>query len=82
MFGIVIAVVVVVGGAIGAAKHDGMFKKGYDTTYKDTVAFEKQAALNTLKEIERIEKKEQRKKIEKEEEKKNEQKPARTSPQI
>lgn len=42
--GILVAIVVAAGAAFGLSKKDGVLDKGYDTTYKDTVAFEYQAA--------------------------------------
>jgi hypothetical protein len=42
--GILVAIVIAAGAAFGASKHDGVFKKDQNTTYKDTVEFEYQAA--------------------------------------
>ncbi len=54
--GFLIAVIFVTVASVGAAKHDGILKKGSDTTYRDTVAFEKRAAEESLERIRDIEK--------------------------
>lgn len=75
MIGIIVAVVVVAGAAIGIGKHEGALDKRSETTYQDTVAFEKEAALKSLEYAERLENKQ----IEKEkisEEKRNDTPPA------
>jgi hypothetical protein len=41
---LVIVAVAVVGAVVGAGKKSGAFEKGADTTYIDTVRFERQAA--------------------------------------
>ena len=49
--GILIAAVLVVAGFVGAGVKEGAFKKGYDTTHKDTVAFEKSTLEQKLARI-------------------------------
>ena len=46
--GIIVAIVVAVAGAIGVGTKEGVFSKGADTTYRDTVAFEKRALEEKL----------------------------------
>ena len=46
--GILVAVLIFVAGGVGAGAKAGVFKKGYDTTAKDTYAFEKNALEENL----------------------------------
>jgi len=41
---LILAIVFIAGTAFASARHDGVLKKGGDTTYRDTVAFELHAA--------------------------------------
>lgn len=46
--GFLIALIVVAAGAVGSAHKDGLFKKGADTTRRDTYAFERRALETDL----------------------------------
>lgn len=46
--GLLIAAIVVVAGVIGTGAKEGAFRKGYDTTYADTLTFEKHALEQKL----------------------------------
>ena len=46
--GLILAIILTAGGAIGLGRHEGVFKKGADTTRRDTYAFEKQALESHL----------------------------------
>ena len=50
--GIIVAMIVAVAGAFGAAHKDGMFQKGADTTRRDTYAFERNALEMKLARVE------------------------------
>ncbi len=50
--GIIVAMIVAVAGAFGAAAKDGAFKKGADTTRLDTYAFERHALEMKLARVE------------------------------
>lgn len=46
--GIIVAIVVAAAAAIGSGAKDGLFKKGSDTTRRDTIAFERNALEDKL----------------------------------
>jgi hypothetical protein len=50
--GILIAIVVFVAGSVGSAAKDGLFKKGADSTRRDTYAFERHALETNLARVE------------------------------